>query len=145
MQTLLDLTKAFEAVPHPQLADAAKKFGYSPTILRMSLEAYRLERTVGCEAAYAKPVVATRGITAGSSHATSDLRLLPIGIVKEMARRHPEVDLTLYVDDLTVACVGDPVTAARRCATVVDAVVGVLQDDRLPEEVGGPCDSARHY
>ena len=43
---LLDLVKAFETVPHRQLTEAAKERGYSGTLLRLSLAAYRLRRAV---------------------------------------------------------------------------------------------------
>ena len=49
-QALLDLTKAFEAVPHGKLLEAAAELGYPLALLRMSLEAYRLQRTVGSAA-----------------------------------------------------------------------------------------------
>jgi len=45
-QALLDLVKAFETVPHWVLAEAAKLKGYPMAILRLSLAAYRLQRTI---------------------------------------------------------------------------------------------------
>ena len=44
---MLDLTKAFEAVPHDKLVAAAQRRGYPMTLLKLSLAAYRLRRTVG--------------------------------------------------------------------------------------------------
>ena len=43
---LLDLVKAFEMIPHHHIAAAAKKHGYNLWVLRMSLKAYRMPRTV---------------------------------------------------------------------------------------------------
>ena len=61
-QALLDLVKAFETVPHWVLAEAAKLKGYPTTILRLSLAAYRLQRTIGVDGVYSRTIVATRGI-----------------------------------------------------------------------------------
>ena len=43
---LLDLVKAFEMIPHKHIAAAAKKHGYNLWVLRLSLKAYRVPRTV---------------------------------------------------------------------------------------------------
>ena len=72
----MDLTKAFELVDHAKLLEAARKRGYPLALLRMSLAAYRLSRTIGVDGAFSRKVEATRGITAGSGFATSELRLL---------------------------------------------------------------------
>ena len=46
-QSLLDLVKAFEMVPHARLWDAAKKRGFPLAILRLALEAYKMPRSLG--------------------------------------------------------------------------------------------------
>ena len=74
--TLLDLTKAFETVPHKYLLDAAKQHGFSLRVLRLSLAAYRVARVIGIDWIFSRKVTATRGITAGSGFATTELRLL---------------------------------------------------------------------
>ena len=81
-QALLDLTKAFEMVSHAKLVQAAKKRGYPLSLLRMSLEAYRLNRTVGIDGVYSRIVEPTRGITAGSGFATTELRLLLLDVME---------------------------------------------------------------
>ena len=73
---LLDLTKAFELVPHDVLIRAARACGYPLFLLRMTLAAYRLTRHVGLDGVYSDGYVASRGITAGSGFATTELRLL---------------------------------------------------------------------
>ena len=75
-QALLDLVKAFETVPHDLLVEAAKAKGYSVMLLRLSIAAYRLQRSIGIDGVFSKFMRATRGITAGSGFATSELRLL---------------------------------------------------------------------
>ena len=75
-QVLLDLTKAFETVSHQALIDAATKRGYPLDLLRMALQAYRMERAVGINGTHAQAARGSRGITAGSGLATFQLRLL---------------------------------------------------------------------
>ena len=49
VQVLLDLVKAFETVPHHILVAAACAKGYSQSLLRLSLAAYRLRRSIGID------------------------------------------------------------------------------------------------
>ena len=128
-QALLDLTKAFELVDHQLLLEAAKKRGYPLALLRLSLAAYRLERTVGIDGHYSRPVLAQRGITAGSGFATTELRMLLMDVMDATFEAHGRaVSLTLYVDDLTIAVRGTARTVAKRLASAVDLVVNVFQN-----------------
>ena len=83
-------------------------------LLRLSLAAYRLPRTVGTEGVQSRLLTATRGITAVSGFATSELRLLMMEVVMlVLSEWGADVGLTLY---LTVETRGDPLIAAQRCA-----------------------------
>ena len=73
---LLDLLKAFETVTHHILVQIAIELGYPLVLLRLCLASYRLRRTIGIEGVYSDHVVATRGITAGSGTAATELTLL---------------------------------------------------------------------
>ena len=79
--SLMDLVKAFETVPHHMLVEAAKLRGYPLRLLRLSLQAYRLQRVVGIDGAYSKRIRATRGTTAGSGSATTELKALLLDLV----------------------------------------------------------------
>ena len=57
-QTLLDLIKAFEKLPHDLIAKAAKKLGYCLYTLRLSLAAYRLPRAIGIDGMYSESLSA---------------------------------------------------------------------------------------
>ena len=128
-QALLDLTKAFELVDHKLLVDAAKKRGYPLALLRLSLAAYRLSRTVGIDGCYSREIAAQRGITTGSGFATTELRLLLMDVLETTFNEHgPTVRLTLYVDDLTVSVRGAAKAVAKKLAAAVDTVVAVFQD-----------------
>ena len=86
-QALMDLTKAFETIPHDLLLDAAKCRGFPLALLRLSLAAYRLKRSVGIDGVYSRQIRATRGITAGSGFATSELRLLLLDVMQHTRMR----------------------------------------------------------
>ena len=96
---LLDLVKAFERVPHDRLVEFATRRGYSLIVLRLSLATYRLRRAIGIGGAFSSLIVATRGITAGSGMATTELRVLLIDVVESVSRWWPLAQLTLSVDD----------------------------------------------
>eukprot|EP00973_Karenia_brevis_P042842 5930667-Karenia_brevis.AAC.1 len=66
VQIFMDLVQAFQTIPHSLLAAAAQAKGYDLAILRLSLAAYRLQRSIGIDGVYSHTVCATRGITAGS-------------------------------------------------------------------------------
>ena len=101
-QTLLDLVKAFEKIPHEHLIAAGKKHGYNGCCLRLALAAYRLVRSIGIDGAYSRTRVAVLGITAGSGFATAELRLLLFDVVTELTCSWPLLMISLYVDDLTL-------------------------------------------
>ena len=107
-QALLDLVKCFEKVPHPEFVAAAKKHGYCLRTLRMSLAAYRCPRAVGVDGVYSRPIVAACGITAGSGHATTELKVLLLDLILTTHKFIHDAKLILYVDDLTVQ-----ITAAK--------------------------------
>ncbi len=65
-QSFPDLVKAFEEVPHRFWVRAAIKHVYHFWILRMSLAAYRLPKTVGVNEVFSRIIIATCSITAGS-------------------------------------------------------------------------------
>ena len=51
---LLDLVKAFEMIPHCLLVRAARKHGFSLKVLRLSLAAYRIARTIGVDGVFSE-------------------------------------------------------------------------------------------
>ena len=130
VQALLDMTKAFETIPHKVLAQTARRHGYNLALLKLSLAAYRMARTVGMDGVQSAPISATRGITAGSGFATTELRILMQDVVfRTLAEWGPTIGLTLYVDDLTVETSGTPAIAAAKCAAAVDFIVDILQKE----------------
>ena len=60
---LLDLVKAFERVPHDWLVRQASRYEYPLAILRLSIAAYRLARTIVVDGVCFSIILATRGIS----------------------------------------------------------------------------------
>ena len=135
-QTLIDLVKAFEKIPHHLVVKAARKHGYPLKLLRLSLAAYRLQRSIGIEGKYSRCITATRGITAGSGFATSELRLLLTDMLYAVQGRWPEeqgVNVTLYVDDLSVSATGLASKIGILMASIVDYITIILEKGLLLE------------
>ena len=127
-QVLLDLAKAFELVPHHILVENAAHYHFPMALLRLSLAAYRLKRYVGINGVYGLGVIATRGITAGSVFATSELRLLLMKCIDSTYTIYQQIEshdwLWVYVDDITIAWVARSwKLAADRVAQVADHIV----------------------
>ena len=97
---LLDLVNAFERVPHRRLVHVAEALGYPLWLIRLSLAAYRLPRTVRIAEVYSKPIVATRGIVAGSGFATTEMRIIMIRRVDRACTVSPQTIPILVLDDL---------------------------------------------
>ena len=101
-QALLDLTKAFETVPHQRLWEMAQQKGYPLKVLRLALAAYRLPRAIGADGVYSRKIQATRGITAGSGTATAELRILILQLLDILEVQCPDVSAKVFVDDINL-------------------------------------------
>ena len=124
LQMLYDLVKAFETVPHDILVECARECGYNLTILRLSLAAYRLVRSLGVEGVFSRLIQASRGITAGSGFATTELRVLLHKMMLQIrAKWGDRLRSKLYVDDLSLSAVGHGLPLAMLQAEVSDFVV----------------------
>ena len=134
VQALLDLVKAFETVPHAILVRAAASRGYPILVLRLSIAAYRLSRSIGVDGVYSRLVVASRGITAGSGFATSELRALLSDTMEELHRRWARtITVKLFVDDLTLSTGGLPQGVVATMVSVVDFVIDEFETELLME------------
>ena len=133
-QGLLDLVKAFETIPHHVLVQAAASLGYPLRLLRLSVAAYRLRRSVGVEGAYSATIRACRGITAGSGFATSELKVLLHDLVVLLHARWPyTLSVKLYVDDLTLSASGQPQQVIQVVVDAIDFAVEYLEDGLIME------------
>ena len=125
---LLDLMKAFETVPHAKLIELARQHDYPLETLRLALAAYRLPRILCIDGIASQLTAASRGITAGSGHATTELRLLLLGLVEQLAdcirQSNNQLQASVYVDDVCVEAAGNRAdgSAARDVASAVEMV-----------------------
>eukprot|EP00973_Karenia_brevis_P088943 12335966-Karenia_brevis.AAC.1 len=104
--SLLDLVKAFEKIPHHHVVRAARKHGYCLWTLRLSLDAYRAQRTLVVDGCCSRLVRAPCGITAGSGFATEELCCLLLDVCDDTYEVFPYIRVSLYVDDLTLEAEG---------------------------------------
>ena len=127
--SLLDLVKAFESVPHAILAAAAIYLGYPLFLLRLCLASYRLKRSIGVDGVYSREVVATRGITAGSGTATTELRLLMLDVIQTLHLTWAsKLIVKLYVDDLTLAACGCTAFVVKTLIDSTNLVIHMLEN-----------------
>ena len=89
-------------IPHWFLIQQAIKYGYSITVLKLSIAAYRLRRTVSVNGVCANLQAATRGITAGSVLACIEMRLVVIEALDKVVASCIYVKLTCFVDDVAM-------------------------------------------
>ena len=126
---LLDLVKAFETAPHHILIQVAIELGYPLVLLRLCLASYRLKRSFGIEGVYSKLIVATRGITAGSGTAATELKLLLLPLMKLLDLQWAKsLVAKVYVDDLTLIVRGPIARVAEILSDVLDFVIDHLQN-----------------
>jgi hypothetical protein len=130
-QVLLDLVKAFERIPHWVLVREARRLGYPLWLIRLSLATYRLERVLRVGRAISDPIRATRGITAGSGLATTEMRLVMVNIVDQATRAYPSVTPTLFVDDLSAESVAPEGHIKQHLIGFVRMVCGRIASDGM--------------
>ena len=117
---MLDMVKAFERVPYQWLVAQGAECGYNIAILRLSIAAYRLARTITVDGVCSVLLVATRGITAGAVHATIELRVLIMHWMDQVVVEFPLATITVYVDDTSIESYGT-------MRTVEHSVVGAVR------------------
>ena len=103
VQTLLDLTKAFDMVPRWLLVREAVELGDPLKLLRLSIATYKLRRVIRVGKVVSKVVGSTTGIVAGSGFATTEMRLVMIRVIDRALTLFPTITPTLFVDDLAAA------------------------------------------
>ena len=121
-QALLDLAKAFERIQHKRLVRQAVKLGYPMWMVRLSIATYRMRRVLRIGDVVSDMVVATRGITAGSGTATTEMRLAMIDIIDYALEQFPCVGPTLCVDDVSAEVAGPDKWVARNLGGFIRSV-----------------------
>eukprot|EP00973_Karenia_brevis_P092496 12412704-Karenia_brevis.AAC.1 len=86
---LHDLEKCYERIRRSDLAAEAIRFQYPITYLRMTISSYRSGRRILHNGLMHRPLYASRGIIAGASSATTELKLAMIRLLLDITCRHP--------------------------------------------------------
>ncbi len=98
-----------------------------------SLLSYAWLRYVGLDCVLAAPVVATRGITAGSAFATFELWCLLRNAVSSLQIEFPRSTICIHVDDLCLTVVEDTAEEALNEAKgIVDRAITEFTAKELP-------------
>ena len=129
---LLDLKKCYEMIDHCKLTQAAHKHMYPLALLRISIFLYRSPRRILYNGIVSRCIEPARGILAGISSATTELRLMLLDAVVAHVHTHPAINLNVFVDDLAVDATADCVTDLVEDITVattdlVDFIEGKLE------------------
>lgn len=127
---MLNMVKAFECVPHQWLVRQGMRYGCPMQILRLSIAAHLLARSICIEGVCSRLLDASCGITAGAAHATIELRLLLIEWLGDTVRLYLHMVVTAYVDDTSFEASGSSRSVGR---TVIWAMQAFM---RGPKAVG---------
>ena len=125
---MLDMVKAFERVPHTWLVRQGERYNYPMQVLRLSIAAYKLGRCIVIDGICSKLLVAVRGITAGSVHATIELRLLLIEWLDDTVRLYRHITISVYVDDTSLESSGSGKVVEETVVGAVRYFTGALID-----------------
>ena len=88
-------------------------------ILRLSVAAYRMGKRISINGLLSSVIIACRSITAGSAFATTELRLLLLSALDEVAAAFPTLPLMVYVDDMFLASFGSDMYVCRMLPAAV--------------------------
>ena len=99
---LLDLAKCYEHVRHDLLWRQGIELHYPLAELRVTIQSYRWERRLTLDGILGKAIWPAGGIVAGHSHATTELKLYMLKVVRQHVIAYPKPALNIFVDDLAV-------------------------------------------
>ena len=127
VSVMLDMVRAFERVSHQWLAEQGAKYHYPMAVLRLSIAAYRLARSVTIEGVCSVLLLPANGVTAGAVHATIELRLLLIQWLDETVAAYRMIVVTVYVDDTSFEATGSEELASDTVVGAVKLFTGRLE------------------
>jgi hypothetical protein len=106
---LWDVSSFFQMLRHRRLLTRAALSGFPMPLARLAVRLYRSERRLclGRDIA-TEGVRPDRGIAPGCHLATTLVKVYCLLPFDGVARRHPEVDLDIYIDDLQISARGEP-------------------------------------
>ncbi len=134
IEFLLYVKKAFEHVGRGSVAREAKLQDYPLVPLLASLTSYAWPRYIGSDGLLAEPIVASRGIAAGSAFATFELWCLLRDAINSLQIEYPRSTICIHVDDLCLTVVEDTEEEAlNETKGIIDrAIIEFTQKEGLP-------------
>ena len=117
------------------LVSEARRLKFPLWILRRSIEAYRAPRVIRIDGGVFRYVHPKRSLTAGSSFATTEMRVVRIHIVDRALRLAPLVHPKLYVDDLSAEVAGSENIVATQLPAFTNEFCRLITSDGM--EVSG--------
>ena len=125
---LVDLTKAFEMVRLDLVWKTGLRTHMHPVILSLVLESFAFARRLTADGVVTEPVHSLSAILAGGGFATDALFVVLRRACDELLIMHPEVDMCLFVDDLTIHCSGSQDYVIEQLTSAVDDVIGMFRN-----------------
>ena len=114
---LWDLRRCYEYLEYYQLFSEGEKHAYPESLLLISGDSYQWGRIIVADGCATPTLFARRGIIAGSSPATVELKLALLSRVRSHVLAHPKVEYRIWVDDITAS------SKDKSKASVVDNLV----------------------
>ena len=107
LESNVGFRRCFEHVQYIAPARAAGCHSYPIGVLLVSVASYAWARSLADRFCIARPVYSGGvGVIVGSPFATAELKCVALTALLAMRLSHRQVGLTLYVDDLSLACAG---------------------------------------
>ena len=102
-----DVAAFFDSIPHDKLRRAAADAGFDEVVLDVGLAIYTGPRHLEVGSAQAPTVFAQQGVVAGCALCTTLAKVILLAVMDDLVLRFPNVDWTLFVDDVGLAARGD--------------------------------------
>ena len=103
---MVDLAKAFHKVPHWVLVREGRRLNYPMWMMKLSISTYRMARVLRKGQTISGSIMASRGITAGSGLATTEMRVVLIDAIDRALEVSPRAWPTVFVDDMSAEAGG---------------------------------------
>ena len=130
---LMDLKSFFDTIDFDLLLERCIDTHFSMVLAQMAIAAYKAPRSVSVRRAIAAPVNATRGILAGHVFALALVQVYYLPVMDAFWARHLDVDIDIYVDDITLTVHGkDDDDDATCCRSSSTGCVAPWPQGRLP-------------
>ena len=103
---LWDLKSFFDTVDLVLLRRRAQQVGFPAALVNIAIANYTYPRYIQTREGVADPANPTRGVLPGCSFAKALIGVYYMPVMDEFCKLHPGVDVSIYIDDITLSVVG---------------------------------------